>query len=503
MIAIFDFGSQYSHLIARRIHELGAAARFYPYDTTTDKLLADGIKGIIFSGGPASIYNRQAPRPAKEIFALGLPILGICYGQQLLADYLGGKVEYGDRHEYGAITVKIADKDPLLAGLNPAEEVWMSHSDRVSLPAECRIIASSENSPHAAFHADHLYGIQWHPEVSHTPSGKKLLDNFLTLCNCKQDLNPVSMIDSLVKLIREEVGEERAIVGLSGGIDSSVATTLCAKAIGRQLSAVYIDTGLMRAGESDVVEAIARKFGPRFIRIDAQERFLSRLAGIVDPEQKRHVIGEEFIRVFEEVARDEQATFLVQGTIFPDIIESGGHNQQAALIKSHHNVGALPEKMEFSGIIEPLKYMYKDEVRNLAQQLGLSRQLIDRQPFPGPGLAIRVIGEVTEKRLHLLRQADSILQAEIAKTELTDRLWQGFAVLLTNKSTAVKGDQRGYGYILAIRMVDSKEAMTARFSRPDWDVLALLSTKIVNELPAISRVVYDITNKPPATIEWE
>lgn len=503
MIAIFDFGSQYSHLIARRIHEHGAVARFYPYDTTEDKLLADEVKGIIFSGGPDSIYNREAPRPVKEIFALGLPILGICYGQQLLADYLGGKVECGDRHEYGAITVKIDVKDPLLAGLNPTEEVWMSHSDRVSLPSECLIIASSENSPCAAFHVDHLYGIQWHPEVSHTTSGDKLLNNFLTLCGCKQNLNTASMVNSLVKLIREEVGEERVIIGLSGGIDSSVATALCAKAIGEQLSAVYVDTGLMRAGESDAVEAIARKFGPRFIRIDAQERFLSRLKGVVDPEQKRHVIGEEFIRVFEDVARTEQATFLAQGTIFPDVIESGGQNQQAALIKSHHNVGALPEKMEFTGIIEPLKYMYKDEVRNLAQQLGLSRNLIDRQPFPGPGLAIRVIGEVTKERLRLLRQADSILQAEIAKTELTDQLWQSFAVLLTNKSTAVKGDQRGYAYILAIRMVDSKEAMTARFSRPDWDVLARLSTKIVNELPAISRVVYDITNKPPATIEWE
>jgi GMP synthase (glutamine-hydrolysing) len=503
VIAIFDFGSQYSHLIARRIHELGAVARFYSYETTADKLLADGIKGIIFSGGPASIYNRGAPRPAKEIFALGLPILGICYGQQLLADYLGGKVEHGDRHEYGATTVKLVGNDPLLAGLNPVEEVWMSHGDRISLPAECRIIASSENSPHAAFHVDHLYGIQWHPEVSHTASGKKLLGNFISLCGCEKNLNPVSMIDSLVKLIREEVGEERVIIGLSGGIDSSVATALCAKAIGGQLSAVYIDTGLMRAGESDVVERVARKFGPRFLRINAQKRFLSRLAGIVDPEQKRHVIGEEFIRLFEEVARDEQATFLAQGTIFPDIIESGGQNNQAALIKSHHNVGALPKKMEFRGIIEPLKYMYKDEVRNLARQLGLSRTLIDRQPFPGPGLAIRIIGEVTEERLDLLRQADSILRAEIEQTDLTDQLWQWFAVLLTNKSTAVKGDQRGYGYIIAIRMVESKEAMTARFSRPDWDLLARLSTKIVNELPAISRVVYDITNKPPATIEWE
>jgi len=503
VIAIFDFGSQYSHLIARRIHELGAAARFYPYDTIADKLLADGVKGIIFSGGPSSIYDRDAPLPAKEIFALGLPILGICYGQQLLAEYLGGKVEYGDRHEYGAMTIKIVENDPLLIGLNATEEVWMSHSDRISLPAEYKIIASSDNSPYAAFHVDHLYGIQWHPEVSHTVSGQRLLGNFLTLCGCEQNRNPVSMIDSLVKLIREEVGTERVIIGLSGGIDSSVATALCAKAIGTQLCAVYVDTGLMRAGESDVVEGVASKFSPRFIRVDAQERFIERLAGIVDPEQKRHVIGEEFIRVFEEVARAERATFLAQGTIFPDIIESGGQNQQSALIKSHHNVGGLPKKMEFTGIIEPLKYMYKDEVRNLAHQIGLSRELIDRQPFPGPGLAIRIIGEVTAERLNLLRQADKILQAEIAKRELANQLWQSFAVLLTNKSTAVKGDRRGYGYILAIRMVDSKEAMTARFSRPDWDLLAHLSTKIVNELPAISRVVYDITNKPPATIEWE
>lgn len=509
-ILVLDFGGQYCHLIARRIRELGVYSEIVPFDITPQEIQEIGarfnVKGLVLSGGPSSVYEQGAPKIDSRILNSGIPILGLCYGHQLTAHLLGGRVERGTKQEYGITYVTIAKPVGVLGGLNHAEKVWMSHGDTVqSLPAGFEVLAYSENCPVAAYrHKEKaIYGLQWHPEVIHTEHGQEMLRNFVfEICKCQADWEPSSLVDEKTAEMKATVGGGKAIIALSGGIDSSTAAIVAAKALGQNLTAVFVDHGFMREGEPKSVKETFEKLGINVIIAEASERFFRRLQGVTEPEEKRRIIGNEFIRVFEEEARKTGAEYLIQGTIYPDRIESG-FRKHSDKIKSHHNVAGLPTKMEFKAILEPLRDLYKDEVRALAKTLGLPDKIIRRQPFPGPGLAVRVTGEVTPEKVELVRKADRIVSEEIEKSGLAKDLWQYFAVLLNTRSTGVKGDSRAYGYVVAIRAVRSREAMTASFAELPYGLLEQISTRITNELPQVTRVVYDVTHKPPATIEWE
>ena len=509
-ILVLDFGGQYCHLIGRRVREQGVYSEIVLHDITPTEIRALDkkfrVKGLILSGGPDSVFEKDAPRCDPAILELKLPILGLCYGHQLIAHLAGGRVAPASHKEYGIATVRIERRIGVLKGLKRTERVWMSHGDTVlTLPRGYKVLASSENTPIAAFgnEAKKIYGLQWHPEVVHTEHGSQMLCNFLfEVCDCEPNWQMEDFVGKAVKEIERTVKKDRAIVALSGGIDSSAATALTARALGRNLTAVFVDHGFMREGEPEFVEQSFGNMGINFVSVNAAERFLQRLKGVSDPEEKRRIVGREFVRVFEVQAKKAGAKYLVQGTIYPDRIESG-IRKFSDKIKTHHNVAGLPSKMEFEGVVEPLRDLYKDEVRKLAESLDLPKEIVWRQPFPGPGLAVRVTGEVTKEKVEILRKADRIVTDEIEAAGLKDKLWQYFAVLADTKSTGVKGDARAYGYTIAIRAVESREAMTASFAEIPYDILERISTRITNEIHEIVRVVYDITHKPPATIEWE
>jgi GMP synthase (glutamine-hydrolysing) len=510
-ILVLDFGGQYCHLIAKRIREQRVYSEIVPCDITADEVMRlreqFDVKGLILSGGPSSVYEDDAPRLDPQILDLSLPILGLCYGHQLLVQIFNGRVKRGHKREYGSASVIVEKPVGVLKNLKQKETVWMSHYDTVdSLPNAFEMLAHTDNCPIAAVRHKWrpIYGIQWHPEVAHTEHGGIILRNFVfNICDCSASWSPSSVIDEAIEEIRQKVNGKRAIIGLSGGIDSTTATILASKALGKNLTAVFVDHGFMREGEPDYVAKTFAKFDVNIMVIDAQARFFTKLKGVVDPEEKRRLIGEEFIRVFEEVAKSTGAEYLIQGTIYPDRIESGAR-KRSEKIKSHHNVAGIPPNIRFTAIIEPLRDLYKDEVREIAKSLEIPDALVHRQPFPGPGLAVRIIGEASPARADLLRKADKIVTEEIENhQDLEAALWQYFPVLTNIRSTGVKGDTRAYGSVLAIRVVESREAMTARFARIPYSVLEQLSTRITNEIPQITRVVYDITHKPPATIEWE
>ena len=506
-IIVLDFGSQYNQLITRRLRDFGIYSELLPHDISMTKIRQINPKGIIFSGGPNSIYDQNALKVDPEIFKLGIPILGICYGMQLMASYLNGKVEKAANSEYGRADIEVEDTNSILfAGLPKDEYVWMSHGDLVTgAPAGFETVASSKNCPIAAIANDQakMYGIQFHAEVRNTQYGLDILRNFaFKVCGAKADWSMTDFIDLQIAEIRKTVGDKKVILGLSGGVDSSVTATLLHKAIGNQLTAIFVDHGMLRKNEGDeVMAALNRDLGVNIIRVNAQERFLNKLKGVTDPEQKRKIIGKEFIEVFaDEAKKIKDVDFLAQGTLYTDVIESGTNTAQT--IKSHHNVGGLPKDLHFK-LIEPLRKLFKDEVRELGEKLGIPHDLVWRQPFPGPGLGIRVIGEVTEDKLKLVRDSDAILRDEIKKAGLQEKVWQYFTVLPGIKSVGVMGDGRTYDYTIGIRAVTSIDGMTADFARLPWDVLQKISTRIVDEVPNINRVVYDVTSKPPSTIEWE
>ena len=509
MILIIDFGSQYNQLIARRVREHHVYCQIEPPDIDIARIKALHPEGIILSGGPASIYEKVSPRADRKIFDLGVPVLGICYGMQFMVDSLGGRVIRAEKREYGFAELKIKVASGIFAGINKETRCWMSHGDTIGvLPKEFKTTASTPNTKIAAAEnaSMRLYGLQFHPEVVHTPEGKKMMENFLFgICSCKKSWTMKSFARDAVAEIRSQVGSSKVILGLSGGVDSSVAAVLLHQAIGRQLHCVFVDNGVLREGEAQKVQDVFRKhfqINLRFAR--AKKFFLRRLKGIEDPEQKRKIIGRTFIEVFEKEARRIKGVkFLAQGTLYPDVIESrSAFGGPSAVIKSHHNVGGLPKKMHLS-LVEPLKHLFKDEVRLLGKELGMSDEQVWRQPFPGPGLAIRITGEVTEKRLAILRKADVILMDEIRAANLYRKLWQSFAVLLPIKSVGIMGDQRTYENILSIRAVTSEDAMTADWARLPHDLLGKISNRIINEVRGVNRVVYDISSKPPSTIEWE
>ena len=508
-VVVIDFGSQYSMLITRRIRECNVYSEVLPYDTPWQRISSVKPKGFIFSGGPASAYDAGAPLASASIYESHLPILGICYGMQVLTHQFGGRVAIGTNHEYGhAILHQSAAGSPIFADLPPSFTVWMSHGDEIiEMPPSFSTLGYTENSPIAAMGNDHgIIGIQFHPEVAHTPQGKEILKNFLyRICDCTGNWTPGNFITESVAKIREQVGDGRVICALSGGVDSAVTAALIHRAIGDQLTCIFVNNGLLRQEEAKrTINTFQRNLKMSIIHIDAADRFLQRLKGVTDPEMKRRLVGEEFIRVFEEeAAKLGRVDFLAQGTLYPDVIESiTPENRAAAKIKTHHNVGGLPAKMTFS-LIEPLRYLFKDEVRNVGLALGMPEEMVWRQPFPGPGLAIRIIGEVTREKLEILRAADWIVMHEIKKANLYAELWQSFAILTDTRSVGVMGDHRTYGYLIAIRAVTSEDAMTADWARLPYDLLARISNRIVNEVPDVNRVVYDISSKPPSTIEWE
>jgi GMP synthase (glutamine-hydrolysing) len=505
-VLVVDFGAQYAQVIARRVRECHVYSEIVSCDTPAAELLARKPAGIILSGGPKSVYAEYAPRMDSAIFGAGVPMLGICYGQQLMAQELGGVVGRTGGSEFGKTDFSAVVDSVLLAGQPESQTVWMSHNDGVvEAPPGFTVIGSSAGAPIAAFEdpSRGLFGVQYHPEVTHTPRGMDVLKAFLAATGARPTWTSHSVIEASVDAIREQVGSAKVLCGLSGGVDSAVAAALVHEAIGDQLTCVYVDHGLMRRGETaQVEEAFGAHSSARLVTVDAKDRFLAKLADVTDPEDKRKAIGAEFIRVFEDAAREhaEDAKFLVQGTLYPDVIESG--HGTASTIKSHHNVGGLPEDMEFE-LVEPLRWLFKDEVRRVGEELGLPEDIVQRQPFPGPGLAVRIIGEVTQERLDLLRAADTIVLDELRRAGLEREIWQSFAVLPAIRSVGVQGDERTYGHPIIIRAVTSEDAMTADFARIPYDVLERISVRVINEVPGINRVAYDVTSKPPGTIEWE
>jgi len=505
-VLILDFGGQYTQLIARRVRELGVYSEIIPFNTPVEEIRRKNPRAIILSGGPSSVYEEGAPHPDRAVIEMGVPTLGICYGVQLMAHFLGGEVKASDRREYGQAELEAKPDSLLLAGIPSPLQVWMSHGDYVSRPPEGFTVTASTDAAIGAVEdpARKLYGVQFHPEVAHTPQGKAILKNFLVnVCQLRCDWTMASFIETTVEAIRSRVGGGRAVCGLSGGVDSSVAAALVARAIGKRQTCIFVDTGLLRKNEFEEVIEAYREMDLNVVGVAAGERFLTRLAGITDPERKRKIIGSEFIDIFQEEARKlGEVDFLVQGTLYPDVIESVSVKGPSAIIKSHHNVGGLPEKMHLK-LIEPLRELFKDEVRRVGRELGLPEEIIGRQPFPGPGLAVRILGEVTADRVSLLQAADAIVTEEIRRADLYDKIWQSFAVLLPVSTVGVMGDSRTYDNALAIRAVESFDGMTADWARLPYDVLQRISSRIVSEVRGVNRVVYDVSSKPPSTIEWE
>ncbi len=506
LVIVLDFGGQYNQLIARRVRECNVFCEVLPYTTDIEKIKSKKPIGIIFTGGPNSVYENGAPKCGREIFELGIPVLGICYGNQLMAYTLGGKVSQAPKREYGKTEISLGDS-VLFDGIEKDGICWMSHTDYVSeLPEGFRVTAHTDSCPVAAYENEEkkLYSVQFHPEVNHTPFGMKMLNNFLyKVCKCRGDWRMSDFAVKSIAALKEKIGDKKVLCALSGGVDSSVAAVMIHKAVGKQLTCIFVDNGLLRKNEGDEVEKVFKEqFDINMIRVNAQDRFLTKLAGVTVPETKRKIIGEEFIRVFEaEAKKIGKVDFLVQGTIYPDVIESG--KGDASVIKSHHNVGGLPDCVDFKEIIEPLRDLFKDEVRQLGLELGIPEHLVWRQPFPGPGLAVRVIGEITVDKLEILRDADAIFREEIALAGLDRKINQYFAVITDMRSVGVMGDGRTYDYTLALRGVTTTDFMTADWARIPYDVLEKCSNRIVNEVKHVNRIVYDITSKPPATIEWE
>jgi len=509
IIAVLDFGSQLTQVIARRIRECQVYSKIYHYSTPAETLKRDGVLGIILSGGPSSVLAKDAPLPDRAVFTLGLPVLGICYGVQIMGQFLGGKVAHSEEREYGHGRLQILRQGTLFAGLGHVVRVWNSHGDKLTqLPRGFSATARTENSPYAAIENPErkFFGLQFHPEVHHTENGIQILRNFLcNVCGCRGDWSMASFAERAVADIRDRVGTGRVILGLSGGVDSSVAAALIHKAIGKQLTCVFVDNGLLRKNERDAVVALfKRNFKIDLRVVDAGRQFLTKLKKVTDPEKKRKIIGKTFIEVFEHSLKSiGHAEYLAQGTLYPDVIESvsiGGN--PASVIKSHHNVGGLPARMKLK-LLEPLRELFKDEVRALGTELGLPREVVWRQPFPGPGLAVRVMGEITPSRLEILRNADAVLQEEMAESGYYYKVWQSFAVFLPVQTVGVMGDERTYDYVIALRVVESVDAMTADWARLPHDLLQKISSRIINEVKGVNRVVYDISTKPPATIEWE
>jgi GMP synthase (glutamine-hydrolysing) len=509
-VLILDFGGQYCHLIARRVRELCVYSEVVPYDVSPEQIAALNerlhVKALILSGGPATVRDEAAPRINERILSLGMPILGICYGHQLIAHLTGGKVEPGKLKEFGTTLATIDVPIGILKGMGERENVWMSHTDCVlTVPDDYEVLAHTDSCPVAAYRhrSKPIFGLQWHPEVTHTKNGIAMLRNFVfDVAGCKASWKMEDFVERSIREIRETIGQRGAVIGVSGGIDSSVTAVLASRAIGNKLTAVLVDHGFMREGEIDSVTRALRTLGVNLIVVDAAEKFLRRLKDVRDPELKRKIIGEEFVRTFEKIARKVGAEYLLQGTLYPDRIESGVM-RGSDKIKTHHNVAGLPMRTKFRGIVEPLRDLYKDEVRKIAGSLRMPDNLVWRQPFPGPGLAVRIVGDVTAQKIKAVRRADAIVREEIEASGLSKQLWQYFAVLTDTKSTGVKGDSRAYGYTVAVRAVESREAMTAMFAKIPYDVLEKISTRITNEVPNVVRVVYDVTHKPPSTIEWE
>lgn len=506
LILIVDFGGQYNQLIARRVREVDVYCEIVPYKRALERIKEKNPIGIIFTGGPASVYSQNAPTIEVEVFELGIPILGICYGGQLMAKLFDGKVNRAPSREYGKIELNLADNRDIFKNIKSGSVCWMSHTDFIESPPEgFDVTASTDNCPVAAMEnrEKKLYAVQFHPEVEHTPFGKQFIRNFLyEICQCSGSWTMHNFTEKTIGEIKEKVGNKRVLCGLSGGVDSSVAAVLVHRAIGDNLTCIFVDHGLLRKDEGDEVESVfGEKFNMNLIRVNAKERFLGKLKGITDPEKKRKIIGEEFIRVFEEEAKKlGEIDYLLQGTIYPDVIESG--TEEAAVIKSHHNVGGLPEDMEFD-LIEPLRQLFKDEVRRVGEELKMPQEVVWRQPFPGPGLAIRVLGEITEEKLEIVRESDAILREEIKNAGLDGEVWQYFTALPNMKSVGVMGDERTYSHAVGIRAVTSTDGMTSDWARIPYDVLEKISNRIVNEVDNVNRIVYDITSKPPSTIEWE